>query len=184
MRTTPEDAIQGLRMELEKVKQLPELAPEARDQFASSLESALREGYRQKTEVEHRRQEDMERAAAARENALQADKLVQDQQKVKQLIDRVVFLVRQAGSMEGEEAQKEYADAGDVAATAAISPPTTRPDAATIWSLVKGYYYDDMKLEATARGDSWTPCLPATFPRCRSTTCSRSSTPTRSDGRN
>ena len=107
MRTTPEDAIQSLRLELDKVKQLPELTPEARDQFVTSLESALREGYRQKTEVEQRRQEDMERRAKARENALVVQGLVRDQQKVKQLIDRVDFLLEEARLLEGEERGQE-----------------------------------------------------------------------------
>ena len=48
MGTNPQLAIQSLRMELEKIKQVPELSPEARDQIVSGLQAALREGARRR----------------------------------------------------------------------------------------------------------------------------------------
>ncbi len=73
MRTTPENAIRDLRLEMEKVKGIAELTPEAREQFYGALQAALREGSKQLIEVEHRRQEDAERRAAGMEQALVAN---------------------------------------------------------------------------------------------------------------
>ena len=88
MGANPQLAIQNLRMELEKMKQLPELSAEARDQIVSSLQAALREGARRLTEFEHRQQQRQERESKAREQEILVRNLVRSQQRLKQVMDR------------------------------------------------------------------------------------------------
>ena len=76
MPTTPENAIQLLQTEMEKVTGLPELTPEAREQFLGDLQAALREAKTRLIEVERHRQEDAARRAQAMEQAQTADRLV------------------------------------------------------------------------------------------------------------
>ena len=133
MRTTPEDAIETLQMEMEKIKQVPELTPDAREQLMNTLQAALREGKRKKTEVEHIRQEEAERRAQGMEQNLVAQGLIGQQQKVKQLIDRVDFLLEEARVLEGDESQKKYDDARAAAIFARETMPrNSTPQAAEL----------------------------------------------------
>ena len=149
MRTTPENAIRDLRLEMEKVKGIAELTPEAREQFYGALQAALREGSKQLIEVEHRRQEDAERRAAGMEQALVANGLIRDQQKVKQLIARVDFLLDEARTLEGEEAYKKAGDANAAGIMAAeILPHDPTPAAAILLAQTRGY--DEQNTRTTA----------------------------------
>ena len=152
MRTTPENAIRDLRLEMEKVKGIAELTPEAREQFYGALQAALREGSKQLIEVEHRRQEDAERRAAGMEQALVANKLIRDQDKVKQLIARVDFLLEEARTLEGEEAYKKAGDANAAGLAAAeILPHDPAPAASVLLAQTRGYDEQNTKTTALAQ---------------------------------
>jgi hypothetical protein len=152
MRSNPENSIQMLRQEMEKVKGLPELTPEAREQFLGALQAALREGSRRLVEVVHIRQEDAERMAKGMEQALMANALVRDQQKVRQLVDRVDFLLEEARVLEGDEAGQKYSDAMAAGAAAAqILPQVPAPQAAVIAAGVKGYDHANTKTTLLAQ---------------------------------
>ncbi|MGO8690547.1 MAG: hypothetical protein ACLQLG_13070 [Thermoguttaceae bacterium] len=154
MRTTPENAIQDLRLEMEKVKAIAELTPEAREQFYGALQAALREAKRCLIEVEHRRQEDAERRVAGMEHLLVANALMRDQQKVEQLIACVDFLLKEACALEGEEAYKKAGDANAAGIVAAeIMPHDPAPAAAVLLAQSSGYDQENTKtMTAAQRG--------------------------------
>ncbi len=154
MRTTPENAIQLLRLEMEKVKGTAELTPEAREQLYDALQAALREAKRRLIEVEHRRQEEAEQRAAGMEQALVANALMRDQQKVQQLIARVDFLLKEACALEGEEAEKKFGDANAAGIAAAeILPHDPAAAAAVLLAQSSGYDQENTKtMTAAQRG--------------------------------
>ena len=192
MRTTPENAIQLLQTEMEKVTGLPELTPEAREQFLGALQAALREGKKLLVEVEQRRQEDAVRRAQGMEQALVANALIRDQQKVKQLIDRVGFLLEEARTLggdaaekkNGDEAQKKYGDAVNAANVAGdILPHQPTPVAAAFWRRPAAMSKRTRRRPCWPTGVSWNRCMPSICRASPSTTTSRSSIPMRSGGR-
>jgi len=86
MSVDPDAASQQLKLTLEKVRQTADLNPDLRDQVVDVLQTALREAARRKVEFEHARQQRLENMAAGREQALIAENLIRDQEKVKQLM--------------------------------------------------------------------------------------------------
>ncbi|MEN6458868.1 MAG: hypothetical protein ABFC63_08050 [Thermoguttaceae bacterium] len=137
MGVDPDSASQRLRLELEKVRQTPELDPDARDQYVDLLQSALMEASRRRVEVEQARQQRMENAAAARERLMATDALLHNQDKAKQLLERYNALLSDA----------KYHTAEEVAAEAqkvASNSPT--PIQATLFARTIGYYRDIMAL--------------------------------------
>ena len=73
MATNPVLALQTLREEAEKIKQVPDLAPATRDQLMNTLQAAIGEATRHLTAHEGHRQERQERIAAAKERAVLDD---------------------------------------------------------------------------------------------------------------
>ena len=88
MGTDPDRATQQLKLTLEKVRQTAELNPDVRDQVVDVLQTALREAARRKVEFEYARQKRLENMAAGKEQALIAESLIRNQDKVKQLMAR------------------------------------------------------------------------------------------------
>ena len=113
MSNDPDLAMQQLRLTLEKVRQTAELEPDVRDQFADSLQSALREASVRKDEVEQIRQQRLESRAAASERLLAAKKLEGSQMTVKELFERFNSLL----------AERSYAAADDIAKRAERQMP-------------------------------------------------------------
>ena len=149
MGTNPEHAIEMLRLEMEKIKQLPEVTPDAREQLVGTLQAALREGMRKKTEVEHIRQEEAERRAQGIEQQLVAQGLIRQQQTVKQLIDRVDFLLEEARFLEGDEMQAKFDDARLAAIRAReMMPQNPTPEGARLLAEIGGAYVSEMKVRA------------------------------------
>ena len=141
MGANPQLAIQNLRMELEKMKQLPELSPEARDQIVGSLQAALREGARRLTEFEQRQQQRQEEESKAKEQEILIQNLVRTQQRVKQVMDRFDSLM-----LEGN-----YEKADELAAEAAkLAPNSSVPVAAGKMAQFSGYYHDNVAMSAAA----------------------------------
>ena len=147
MGTNPQLAIQNLRMELEKIKQVPELSPEAHDQIVSGLQAALREGARRLTEVEYRRQQRQEEEAKAREQELLVQNLVRSQQRLKQVMDRFDSLM-----LEGR-----YQDDGVILGAEGLAveaeklaPGSPVPVAAKKTAELGGNYYAAMAMRADA----------------------------------
>jgi hypothetical protein len=151
MQKEPERALQDLRVELEKVQSVAELSPDTRDQLASQLQSAMKQATTRQIEVEHIRQAAAAREAQGREEAIIAQDLTRKQDKVKQLIDRVDFLLKQAPELEGEEATKTFDDARAAARKAMETMPSSpATGAAENAALVKGYYQQDAKATLAA----------------------------------
>ena len=149
MGTNPEHAIEMLRLEMEKINQLPELTPDTREQLMSTLQATLREGMRKKTEVEHIRQEEAERRAQGIEQQLVAQGLIRQQQTVKQLIDRVDFLLEEARFTEGDEVQRSMTTLGRPPLRARETMPhNSTPEAARLLAEMGGAYVSEMKLRA------------------------------------
>ena len=70
MGTDPEGAMQNLKLQLETVKQAPDLDPEVRDQLVDVIQAALRAASRRKVEIEQRRQQMHESWPIAKERML------------------------------------------------------------------------------------------------------------------
>ncbi len=154
MQKEPELALQSLRGEMEKVQNDPDLSPETRDQLTSTLQSAIKQATTRQIEVEQRRQADAERQAQGKEQAIAAQTLTRNQDKVQEWIKRVEFLLEDAREAEDTEAAKKFDDAITLARRATNEMPgSTAAVAAENAALVKGYYAEEWKAtRATERG--------------------------------
>ncbi|MEN6559008.1 MAG: hypothetical protein ABFC54_12610, partial [Thermoguttaceae bacterium] len=115
MSTDPDLAAQNLKLMLETVRRSEDLSPESRDQYAKTLETAIREASRRKIEVDHARQQRLEAMAAGKEQERIANDLLRNQMKVKQLMERFDSLMqegryRKADEEAAAEAQKTLPD--------------------------------------------------------------------------
>ena len=145
MRTNPEAALQSLNMQMEKVKQVPELPPDARDQLAGQLLRALRQGQSVQREVEFRRQREQEARARGIEQMLVQENLARNQQKLKQLMDRFDSLM--------EEGRYRVAEDSAAAEAAKLAPNNPAPVAATLTSRATGNLHDQLAIRvATQKG--------------------------------
>ena len=138
MGTDPEGAIQVLSLEMERIKQVPELSPETRDQLASMVQRALTEGRRRQVEVDARRQRAQENLAQARERGLVNDNLVRDQQKLNELLDRFDSVMAVGRYRLAEESAARDA--------ATLAPRSTAPVATTLTSRVSNAVHDEMAI--------------------------------------
>ena len=111
MRTNPEHAIEMLRLEMEKIKATPGTdagCPRAVDEHVAGGVAG-----RETKEDRGRASSPGERGAAGAGHgaAVGGPRTDAEQQNVKQLIDRVDFLLEEARFAEGDEAQKKSDDA-------------------------------------------------------------------------
>ena len=138
MATDPEGATQNLKLTLERVRQVPELSPDVREQLVGVIEAALREANRRTIEEEFRRQQRLEVEAAARERMLVNEGLQRKQEKLKQLLERFNSLMEEGLYRSAEE---------EVAMTAQkVAPDNSVPVSATLNARQKGYYEDMVQL--------------------------------------
>ncbi|MHB1037911.1 MAG: vWA domain-containing protein [Pirellulales bacterium] len=93
MRTNPEVAIQDMKVLLESVQRAEELEAEIRGQLADQVRTAIKEAEKQQIVKDERDQMAQKSFAAARERQRINDNLVQDQQKIEQLMARFGSLV-------------------------------------------------------------------------------------------
>ncbi len=110
MATSPDVAIERLRMELENVRRIPELDAEVRAQLAGQLETVLREARRRQTELEQEERVRLRALATARERQLIAETLRHREERLRQLMERFTALMDEGN----------YRLAGEVAAAEAI----------------------------------------------------------------
>jgi tetratricopeptide (TPR) repeat protein len=103
MATNPQAAIDNLKLLLERVQRVPELAASLRAQLQRQIEVALREASRRQVELEQRRQEQLEIQAAAREQQLLAESLLRRQEQVRQLMERFSSLLEEKRFQEADE---------------------------------------------------------------------------------
>ena len=108
-------AIQTLKLQLENVKKAPALEPEVRGQLADSLNTAIREGERQRKLQELQRQEQAEKLASAKDRERITQKLTRDEEKARQLMARFNTLMDEgeykvAQTEAAEEAEKLFPD--------------------------------------------------------------------------
>ena len=110
MGSNPEGVEQDLKLELEQVKQAPELSAELRAQLRDQLESTIREASRRAT-IQLELTQQAQAAASAR---LERQRLVQsierDQEKIKQLMDRFDALMDEGRYALAEETAIEVTD--------------------------------------------------------------------------
>lgn len=93
MANNPEQATQSLKLMLQSVERAPELVASVRAGLIDKLQSALREAARQaivKDELDRQRQANL---AAARERELLLDRMAQDRERMKQLVERFNALI-------------------------------------------------------------------------------------------
>ena len=140
----PERAIQELKLQHDRVRDVPELDADVRAQLQSQLEAALREASRRKQELDVARQRAMQLEAQAKERQLVARRLTRQQMKASELMDRFSSLMDEA----------KYKAAEEVAIEAQkILPDTAEPVAATLNSRTVGYLADALALRvARQRG--------------------------------
>ena len=142
MSVDPDVTTQDLKLTLEKVRQVPELNPDVRDQFVQAIQGALQETARRKIEMEHTRQQQLANSAAAQKRVVAAENLVRNEQKVKQLMDRFNSLMSEGRYLLAEEA-------GALEARKIVSGtpnPSPVPDLAALEARQVRYYRDFMKL--------------------------------------
>ncbi|MBN2578758.1 MAG: hypothetical protein JXB10_07170 [Pirellulales bacterium] len=138
MSTEPQAVLQDLRLMMEAVRKVPELEPAIRDQLSDQLERALREAQYRKDGVERRRQQAAESLAASLEETRIASDLLQDQEKVKQIMKQFNTLMDEG----------RYQEASDPVAVEArkILPDEPALADAEFFSRTKGYYVNNMTL--------------------------------------
>ena len=91
----PGAAIQNLKLQLDSVQRSPDLNPEVRNQLVDQIQAALREASRREVEQTEKRRVRLENLAAAKEQMLINDNLLQKQQKMRQLIERFNSLMEE-----------------------------------------------------------------------------------------
>ncbi len=138
MGTNPDVAIQNLKLMQERVRQAPDLKPEVRDQLVSVIGGALREASRRRVEVEQRRQLWEENQAAAQERLLITEDLLQNELKLKQLMDRFNSLM--------DEGRYSLAEEMAAAEAQELAPDDPVPVTATHSSRTLSYYTNAMAL--------------------------------------
>ena len=75
MPVDPDAVIQSLKLELDKIRQTPDLEADVRGQLVDQLQVALREGERRRVEFEQKRQQQQEAQASGKERLLVQDNL-------------------------------------------------------------------------------------------------------------
>jgi hypothetical protein len=138
----PEQAIQNVELEIQRVKQTSELDIEVRDQLMGRLQMALRVARNRQGVLDVERQHQAERLAQAEEQRRITENLLQNQKKIKSLIDRFGSLLAEGRYREAEESGAAQAarliPANDPTASTAV--------AATLSSRATGYLSDAMTL--------------------------------------
>ncbi len=103
MAQDPAGVIQELKLLLANVRRVPELSAGVRAQLVDRIEAALREAARREVELEAQQQAAQQALAAARERQRLTDRLTRDQQKARQLVDRMNSLIAEGRYVEAEE---------------------------------------------------------------------------------
>ncbi|MCA9239789.1 MAG: VWA domain-containing protein, partial [Planctomycetales bacterium] len=131
MSSSPQDAIQDLKLMLQSVQNAPELLADVRASLVDRLEGALRQAARAaaiKDELDREREES---EAASRDRMLMLDRMAQDREREKQLMDTFNALMD----------EEQYQEAEDVAKIVEeVDPRGVTPVAAQLWSSHKRYY--------------------------------------------
>jgi von Willebrand factor type A domain len=142
MSSDPETAIQELKLALQNVERAPELTPDMRAQLLDKLQIALREAQRAaviKDELDAAREEQL---AAARERRLLNERLLREQERERQLVDRFNALVD----------EQRFNEALDVAATIAeVDPEGVTPVVAYVEAELNRNNY----LQQVVRAARW-----------------------------
>ncbi len=135
----PEGAIQQLKLQLERVRQTPELNPDVRNQLVGVIQAALREASRRQEELERQRQELYEKIAFGKEQQMLLDNLVREQTRVKHLMDRFNSLM--------DEGRYRAAEEEVAMEVAEIAPNNPVAPAAALWGRFVGYEARNMELK-------------------------------------
>ncbi len=134
MQSNPAASVQSLKLLLENLRQVRDLAPDVQSQLIDVVQASLREADRRQAEMEVRRQRQLETQATQREQQLLADSLLRKQEKVRQLMDRFNALMDENRYRWAEEATAMEAEKVDPGNPVAVS--------ATVYSRIKGTWYD------------------------------------------
>ncbi|MFZ5833525.1 MAG: hypothetical protein ACOY3P_25850, partial [Planctomycetota bacterium] len=151
MSTDPEAAIQNLKLVLERVQQAPELTADVRSQLVGVLEAALQEAARQRTELEFRSEQVQVNLARAREQEAMLNRLLREQDRLKQVMERFNALMDEGRYQLAEETAT--AEVAYTTAPEAMAPTQPTVIAAMLTSRNRGYYLNAMELRiARQRG--------------------------------
>jgi hypothetical protein len=143
MSASPEVVTQDLKLMLDRVRQVPELSPDVRNQLVDVIQAALREAARRTVELEQRRQQQNENLAAARERELVSENLQRKQEKLKQLMQRFDSLMDEGRFLLAEQVATQARDAAhkDILRTGPENPVALD---GMLASRTKGYYDEAM----------------------------------------
>jgi len=103
MSRDPESVIQDLKLLEGRVDRTAELSSDLRAQLVEQIETALKEARRRNIEADEAERLAQQAAAAARERQRLVDRLTRNQQKIKQLMDRMNALMDEGLYREAEE---------------------------------------------------------------------------------
>ncbi len=142
MSTDPDRVIQELKLTLQNVERVPELAADIRAQLMDKLQTAIRETQHAAQIKEENDAELQERQAMARERAALEQKLVRDTERERQLVERVSMLIDQGDYKQAEEVAKLLEE---------LDPEGATPTAAVLQTRFVHQYNDVM----VVRADRW-----------------------------
>ena len=169
MPVDPDAVIQSLKLELDKIRQAPDLEADVRGQLVDQLQVALREGERRRVEFEQKRQQQQEAQAAGKERLLIQDNLARRQEQASQLMQRFSALMDEG----------RYRIAEDVAFEAQkVLPDSLTALDATMTSRQIGYLVQALGLRVARQKGVIDALTPVEKRSSRSTTIIRSSTRT------
>ncbi|MGD9125831.1 MAG: VWA domain-containing protein, partial [Planctomycetia bacterium] len=141
----PELAIRDLKVQMEMVRNTPDLDPDFRSQMIGKLSTALRQASLRQTEVEIERQQQAVKRARALERAMIVKNLERDTQKVNQLMKRFESLLAENRYREEHYrlAEEQVAvEAHEVAAAAGIESAIPSIATATRFARMARYHHD------------------------------------------
>jgi hypothetical protein len=141
----PRQAMTNLRLLLEKVRQVPEINPDVRDQLVGQLQSALQETDRRQKEFDRIQLKQQELLAAQKEQQIITENQLGTQMKVKQLMNRFNSLM--------SEGRYNMAEMQAAAEAQKLMPDSPALEAAKLTARDNDYFSTAMRLrEARQKG--------------------------------
>lgn len=138
MGTSPATVIQDLKLQLDAVGRVPDLAAEVRDQLIRQLEVAIRDAERRQVEVDQREQQRLKIAAAAEDRRKVTEQLTRDQEVLFQLLERFNALLA--------EEHFQLADEAAAAEAQKLDPDNPVPILAMHNARMQGSLHDGLVL--------------------------------------
>ncbi len=137
MSNSPQEAIQSLKLMMQSIENAPELLADVRASLVDRLQSALRQASRAaaiKDDLDRQREEAV---ASGRERRLLLDRMAQDRERMKQLMDRFNALMDEGQYAQAEEVAEFVGEIDRVGVTAV---------AADQWASLSRYHHHNVTI--------------------------------------